>query len=259
MTRVAIRRCGLGTAAVALIAASALGAKAPRIAFVSCPIVQDTPTVPCWLTQYRGETYYMGIQTDVSAEFNPPSLGHKVLVEGIVTDKSICGAKVIDPIRISIMPELSPECDELRVVREGVDLGFEPPRPPGPSGGRLAFSYPDPPAAPRPPFERKTFVITYDFEGMVGFRTPQALTPALDYAKLVKASRLEVVGYRGATKLSDGGRLTEHAGIAQERAQEIERMFRGAGFSGARMITSWRDSAQEGDPLRRRVEITVIP
>ncbi len=117
---------------------------------------EDTPTVPCWLAQYRGETYYMGIQTDVSAEFNPRRWVTSVLVEGTITDRTICGAEVIEPIQISIMPELAPECGEMRVAREGVDLGFEPPRPPGlRAADAWPSSIPEPRAAPKPPFEKK--------------------------------------------------------------------------------------------------------
>ncbi|MBO9670746.1 MAG: hypothetical protein J7485_09535 [Sphingobium sp.] len=242
-----------------MIAASAVQAKNPHLAFVACPIVQDTSTVPCWLVQDHGETFYMGIQSDVSADFNPPSLGHKVLVEGTMTDKMVCGARVIEPIRISIMPELSPECGELRVVREGVDLGFEPPRPPGPSGGRLAFAPPAAPSLPKPPFSAKTFIVPYDFEGMVGFRTPYVLTPALDYGQTIKASRIEVTGYRGATRLSDGRLLTEHQGIARERANEVVRMLRGAGLDETRFTVVASEAPKEGGPELRRVEIKIIP
>ena len=63
---------------------SAHAAQGNPLPFVTCAIVQDTPSVPCWIANYRGETYYLGIQSDVSAPFNPPSLGHKVLVEGSV-------------------------------------------------------------------------------------------------------------------------------------------------------------------------------
>lgn len=252
-------RSGAALAAVSLVAASAAEAKDQHLAFVACPIVQDTPTVPCWLAQDRGETYYMGIQSDVSADFNPPSLGHKVLVEGNVSDKKVCGARVIEPIRISIMPALSPECNELRVVREGVDLGFEPPRPPGPSGGRLAFAPPAAPPPPKPPFSAKTFVVPYDFEGMVGFRTPYALTPALDYGQTTKASRIEVTGYRGATRLSDGSLLVEHQGIARERADEVVRMLRGAGLDEAQFTVIASEAPKEGGPELRRVEIRIIP
>ena len=230
-----------------------------HIAFVTCPIVQDTPTVPCWLAEYGGVTYYMGIQSDVSAPFNPPSLGHKVLVEGTVTDRQVCNATVIEPIRISIMPELSPECEEMRPVREGIDLGFEPPRPPGPSKGRLAFDYPAPPPPPKPPFEPKTYVVPYDFEGVVGFRTPRVLTPALDYAQLSHAGTIEVKGFRGATRLSDGTLLVEHKGIAHERAEEIAEMFRGAGLEKVKFVVSADEDAAEGSPDNRRVEIRIVP
>ena len=38
-----------------------------RSNFVSCPIVRDTSSVPCWLTEYQGELYFLTIQSDVSA------------------------------------------------------------------------------------------------------------------------------------------------------------------------------------------------
>lgn len=252
-------RAGGALACISLIAAAAGQAKEQHLAFVSCPIVQDTPTVPCWLVRNGGETFYMGIQSDVSADFNPPSLGHKVLVEGVVTGRKVCGARVIEPIRISIMPALSPECNELRVVREGIDLGFEPPRPPGPSGGRLAFAPPAAPPPPKPPFSAKTFTVPYDFEGMVGFRTPYALTPALDYGQATKAARIEVTGYRGATRLSNGSLLVEHEGIARERASEVARMLQGAGLDDAHFTIVASETPRKGGPERRRVEIKIIP
>ena len=253
-------RISLPIIAVSLAAGSVAQAREQgHLAFVTCPIVQDTPTVPCWLAEYRGATYYMGIQSDVSAEFNPPSLGHKVLVEGTVTDRKVCGATVIDPIKISIMPGLSPECEQMRPVREGIDLGFKPPRPPGPSNGRLAFSYPAPPPVPKPPYEPKTYVVPYDFEGMVGFRTPRVMTPALNYAQLSHAGTIEVKGYRGATRLSDGTLLKEHKGIAHERAEEIANMFRGAGLEKVKFIVTANEKAAEGGPENRRVEIRVDP
>jgi hypothetical protein len=252
----------LRTGFIALSSLAVTAAQAQEqadIAFVACPIVQDTPTVPCWLAEYRGTTYYMGIQSDVSAPFNPPSLGHKVLVEGKVTDREACGAKVIEPIVISIMPELSPECNDLRMAHEGVDLGFEPPRPPGPSAGRLAFSLPEPPAPPKPPFSPQTWTISYAFEGMVNFQTPAMIEPVLSYAQLVKAKEIEVRAYRGATRLTDGPVLEEHEGIARERAEEIVRMLRGAGLKDTRFTISSDESAAEKGPSGRRVAITVVP
>jgi hypothetical protein len=55
--------------------------------FRACPIVRDTSTVPCWLSEHEGELYYLGIQTDISADFHPPYLGHKVVVEGRISEQ----------------------------------------------------------------------------------------------------------------------------------------------------------------------------
>ena len=72
-----------------LVLSPALAAAAPpageRISFVSCPIVRDTRSVPCWLSEYQGDLYYLTIQSDVSAAVQPPLLGHQVLVEGVVS------------------------------------------------------------------------------------------------------------------------------------------------------------------------------
>ena len=55
---------------VAMSAPQLGGQTSKRINFVSCPIVQDTATVPCWLSEYEGQEYYLGIQTDISADFD---------------------------------------------------------------------------------------------------------------------------------------------------------------------------------------------
>lgn len=244
-----------------LAAHSAQAAQGSPLPFVACPIVQDTPSVPCWIATYQGETYYLGIQSDVSAPFNPPSLGHKVLVEGSVKEDTprICGGLVVDPVTVSVMPELSPECDELRQVDPRYVLPFEPPRPPGPSTGQLAFTYPDPPPPPQPPYKPMTFTVPYEFEGMVNFKTPRVLTPALDYARLIKARRIEIVGYRGQTTLSDGTALTEHDGIARARAEEIASMLRGAGLDQAQYVINADEHPAVGGPEERRTVITVMP
>jgi hypothetical protein len=249
-------------AAIAGVActAQAAGTRNP-LPLVACPIVQDTPSVPCWIVEAGGETYYLGIQSDVSAPFNPPALGHKVLVEGAVKKDAprICGGLVVEPVTVSILPELSPECGQLRVADPRYTLPFEPPRPPGPSSGQLAYTYAPPPAPPAPPYLPKDFTVSYEFEGMVNFKTPRVLEPVLRYAQLVKATRIEVRGYRGATRLANGSVLAEHAGIAQARADEIAGMLRGAGVDRARYTVTADDRAALGGAENRRVTVRIIP
>jgi hypothetical protein len=232
-----------------------------RLPFVACPIVQDTPSVPCWIAETGGETYYLGIQSDVSAPFNPPSLGHKVLVEGSVKMDAprICGGLVVEPVTVSIMPEMSPECDKQRQVDPRYTLPFDPPRPPGPSTGKLAFSYPPPPPPPQPPYPARDFTVPYEFEGMVNFKTPRVLAPVLSYARLTGARRIEVEGYRGATKLADGTVLREHDGIAHARAEEIANMLRGAGIDKAQYVVKGDETPALGGPDNRRTTIRVVP
>lgn len=244
----------------AAFAAQAAGASNP-LPFVACPIVQDTPSVPCWIAETGGETYYLGIQSDVSAPFNPPSLGHEVLVEGSVKKDAprICGGLVVDPVTVSIMPEMSPECDKVRQVDPRYTLPFDPPRPPGPSTGKLAYSYAPPPPPPQPPYKPMEFTVPYEFEGMVNFKTPRVLAPVLKYAQLVDAKRIEVAGYRGATRLADGTVVREHEGIARARAEEIAGMLRGAGIDKAQYVVKADESPAVGGPDNRRTTIRVIP
>lgn len=236
-------------------------ANAQTLAFISCPIVRDTSSVPCWLSEFEGQLYYLGIQTDVSADFSPPSLGHKVLVEGTVAGErtEICGGLVLDPVKVSVLPELSPECNTLLMAEDRYELPFEAPRPPGPSAGRLAFSPPPPPPLPEPPFSERTFEIPYDFDGTVNFQSPRFLSPALTYAQHVKAKRLEITGYRTAVELSSDEVVHERESLGTIRAEQVADLLRGAGLTEPEYIVRGVDEMEPGGPDRRRVTIRVIP
>ena len=232
-----------------------------HLAFVACPYVRDTVSVPCWLTEYQGETYYMGIQSDVSAPFTPPWLGHKALVEGTpaADGRRVCGGIVLEPVKVSVVLEMSPECNRVEMADPNYVLPFTPPRPPGPSGGSLAFTYPAPPPAPEPPFQPRTFEIYFPFDGGVNFQTPNALQGVLLYANQVGARRLEVQGLRAAVQLTDGTLIEEREGLAEIRARSVGRMFEGLVPSVQDIAVSYSEEPQTGDWHNRRVTITVTP
>jgi hypothetical protein len=246
---------------VALVSAQAAQGQEQKLAFIACPIVRDTSSVPCWLSEFRGQLYYLGIQTDVSADFNPPSLGHKVLVEGTVaaSGQNICGGLVLDPVRVSVLPELSPECNTLLMAEDRYELPFEAPRPPGPSQGRLAFTPPPPPPLPEAPFPERTFTVPYDFDGTVNFQSPRFLTPALTYARHVRASRIEITGYRTAVALSGGEVVSEREQLGTIRSEQVARLLQGAGLAGPEYVVRGIDQPETGGPELRRVTIRVIP
>jgi len=201
--------------------------------FVSCPIVRDTPTVPCWLAEYGGELYYLGIQTDVSAEFHPPLLGHKVLVEGTVKDTPrICGGIVLEPVKISPLAELDGTCNTILPAEEQYTVPFAP-RPPGPSGGRLAFAGTPGTtrAAPPPLTGPQEFVLYYDFDMPAGGRHAGVLGRIYDYASSLSKPKISVACQRGATLLSNGTAFTERDDLPQLRAQELAKLLHGAGLA----------------------------
>jgi hypothetical protein len=95
---------------------------ADRRNFLACPIVRDTKTVPCWLAETDGETYFLGIQEDTGAAWYPPQLGHRVLVEGTISNEPrVCGGVVLKPVVTSVMPELDASCNTMLPAEDGLD------------------------------------------------------------------------------------------------------------------------------------------
>lgn len=233
--------------------------------FVACPVVRDTASVPCWLAEYDGELYFLTLQTDVSAPVNPPWLGHKVLVEGRRKDAPrICGGIVLESVHLSIVAEPDPSCNRMLPAEARYNLDFEPPRPPGPSGGRLAFNTLPMPVKPvAVKRESRSFSLQYDFDGLINFKHPFQLTPLLDLAQAMKASRVVIEGHRGAAQLSDGTVLQEQPDRARRRAEQVAELLRGAGLTAPKYEVRWVDAAPPPDGTEdwreRRVDITVVP
>jgi hypothetical protein len=144
-----------------------------------------------------------------------------------------------------VLPELDAACNTILPAEERYDLTFEPPRPPGPSSGRLAFAprpsdAAPPPAPPEPPRE---FSLRYDFDGLVIFRHAADLTAILDAARAHGARRVSITAHRGAVLLSNGTTLTERDGIARRRAEQIASLLQGAGLTDVRYDVRWEDAA----------------
>ena len=244
--------------------AISFGAAGPRKNFVSCPIVRDTASVPCWLSEYEGELYFLTIQSDVTSPVTPPWLGHRVLVEGTVSaEPRICGGIVLKPVHLSVMPEPDASCNTMLPAEERYNLTFEPPRPPGPSKGRLAFDNAPPPARPGPTAQPSTkeFVVPYDFDGLVGFNHARVLTDVLEFARAVNAREIEIVGYRGAARLSNGRAMSEETDIGKRRAEQLAFLLQGANLKSPSYKVTWRDESAKAtgvdDYAIRRAVITV--
>lgn len=254
----------MAVAFLVLTTGSISAAPEPHRNFVACPIVRDTSTVPCWLAENKGELYFLTLQTDVSAPVNPPQLGHRVLVEGVVSNEPrICGGIVLKPVVLSVLPELDNSCSTVLPAEERYNLTFEAPRPPGPSKGRLAFDPPPQAAAARPTPEvaggPRTFALQFDFDGLVAFRHAQPLQQIREFAVKSKATRIEITAYRAASLLSDDTLLTEREDIGQRRAQQLASLFKDSGLN-VTFDVRWRDAARPdgvNDAALRRADVTV--
>jgi hypothetical protein len=254
---------GLASLLGAGVALAAPPATGERVSFVSCPLVRDTSTVPCWLSEYEGVLYFLTLQTDVSAPVNPPWLGHKVLVEGVVSGEAdICGGRVLKPVTLSVMQELDGSCNTMLPAEERYNLTFEPPRPPGPSRGRLAFGNPTPAGAPAAESAPRDFTLNYEFDGMVAFRHAQTLQRILETAHATHATEVRITGFRSASRLSNGNVMRERESIARERAEQIRTLLQGAGLEGVRYTLEVKDLSKRPngaeDSARRRAEVGIV-
>jgi len=235
---------------LAALSAASLAAEEPtaRRNFVACPIVRDTASVPCWLAEYQGELYFLTLQTDVSSPVTPPWLGHRVLVEGTAAPNRprICGGIVLEPVVLSVLPELDAACNTAVLPAEDrYNLTFEPPRPPGPSAGRLAFA--GAAAPPRPAEPPRAFTLRYDFDGLIVFRHAGELTSILDSAKARNVRVVAITGNRGGVLLSDGTTLVEKPTMARRRAEQVAELLRGAGLTNVEYRVRWHDEAGAAD------------
>jgi outer membrane protein OmpA-like peptidoglycan-associated protein len=163
------------------------------------------------------------------------------------------------------MRELDPSCNTLLPADPRYHI--EGRRGPGPNTAASALRRPPaPPTAPTPqrPYQARTFTLTYDFDSELASRTIRNALQAVQYARAIDAKRITIIGYRGATLLSDGRTLAEIPKIAQLRAQALAGTVRELGLpKTAALVVRWKDEPQPADgitdPERRRSEIVVTP
>ncbi len=227
---------------------------ANRRNFVTCPIVRDSKTMPCWLAEYEGELYYLGQQGSSSSEFYPPQLNHEVLVEGTVSNEPrICGGIPLKPVRISVLPELNRACNTLLPAEDGLE---------------------PPPAPARRPVEQmrqqgtetnaREFTVPYDFDSdYLTLHTTRIVGEAARVAKAVQPAKIEVTGYRATTWLSNGKKFIEAESIAAKRAHKVGDILIGLGLPAATVSVKAKTEPEPCDGVtdadKRRVTIKLIP
>ena len=244
--------------AIAAILASCFGAAwaqqpasipQSRRQFVACPIVRDTKTQPCWLAEYDGELYYLGQQGGVANDFYPPQLGHLALVEGTVGTGRVCGGIPLQPVKVSVLRELTPACRTMLPAEDGIEA---PPPVPAPRGAAPTWVKRDAP---------HDVTLYFDFDNdFLSLHVTVALTEIAQLAA-DNGGRVEVTGYRGATRLSNAQLLTERDGMGAIRARKVADTLAGLGVPASRLVVSApaQATAPDGlnDPWNRRVEVRI--
>ena len=225
---------------------------ANRRNFIACPIIRDTKTLPCWLAEYEGETYFLGLQGSSASEFYPPQLNHEVLVEGTITNEPrICGGIPLKALRISVLPEINRACNTLLPAEDGMEAPNFP-----------AKRFTDDMRKPGTDTETREFIVPFDFDNdYLTFHTTKIVSEAARVAKAIKVAKIEVTGYRATTWLSNGKKFIEVESIAEKRAKKVGEIMVGLGFSNASV--NWKSEPEPCDGVtdaqKRRVTISLKP
>ena len=223
--------------------------------FVACPMIRDTEH-PCWLAEYQGELYFLGVQGSAGSHFYPPQLKHKALIEGFVSDQpTMSGGIVLDPVKVSTLRELDYACDSI-LPAEGylVQTDERGPTPPARQQPRRS-SQPKVSEA-----VQREFVIAFDFDmERPWIRDAIRIGAAAEYAKQISARSIEVIGYRGFARLTNGEVMEELPHLAQLRMRKVADALLDLGVSPSVLTTRYEADAVGPDPQARRAVIRVTP
>jgi hypothetical protein len=246
-----------------LAAGPVAAAPAAEVRFVACPIYRDTDAgrkSGCWLADSPAD----GRRYDVTPSPTKPDWNYAVLVEGRpgADQTDLCGGVVLNPVRVSILPE---PCVRAMLPAEGYP------------GRRYILPERNvrPLYEPRPPFPKpyaaRTFEIPFEFgRSFVVYQLSDYLMDqAVAYAVAVQARRVVITGW-AATRptVVSGHTLAEPAEIAKARSQAAATWMRSLGVPADRVVVRWRSDAQPIDmpgadglaePSLRRVDIQVTP
>ena len=247
-----------------LLATGAQAASAPELRFVSCPVYRNVDAGKksgCWLTENPAS----GIRYDVSTSPTKPDWNHAILVEGraaAVQQTEACGGVVLDPVRVSILPQ---GCTRTMLPAEGYKgRKFALPR----RNVRPLYKERQRPATP---FGPRTFVIPFDYGS--DFVTYQLsdyyIDQATNYALDVQPARVNVIGHVASrADVVSSVRLQEPSTLADARAKKIAEWMRLRGVPANRLHVSATHADTSSDDQafddlvqasRRRVVVQVVP
>lgn len=205
------------------------GKSGPPLRFITCPVYRDTVNARksgCWLATdlATGQRY------DLQQAPTKPQLGQPVLVEAAVPNQpeaDVCGAVVLKPVRVSVMPGEFGHCPAVVLPAEGYPgKRFELP-------GSVMTPNHLPQPQPAAPYRSRSFVIEFDWgDDYLRYQHAEViLQQAVRLAQLGRAQRIVVDGYAATQPVAVSGQLlAEPAALAQARAQMVAEALRRLGW-----------------------------
>jgi hypothetical protein len=226
---------------------------AEELRFISCPIYRDADAGKksgCWLTDHAPS----GVRYDISKAPTKPDWNFAVLVEGNVsaTQDNACGGVVLDPVRVSVLPDA---CTRHMIPAEGFPgRRFVLPRR---NVRPLSEARPSPPQ----PWPDRVFSLVFDFNR--SFAVYQLddyiLDQAITWIRAVKPRQIIITGHAATTPAQVSGHtIAENPEIATVRAEFAAESLRRLGVDPAIVVVKTQLAA-DGllEPSRRRVDIDV--
>ena len=112
--------------------------------------------------------------------------------------------------------------------------------------------------------ETREFTVPFDFDSdYLTFHTTRIVGEAARIAKAVKATKIEVSGYRATTWLSNGQKFIEAESMAEKRAQKVGEILIGLGLPLTTVSVHWKSEPEScdgvSDPAKRRATISLKP
>ena len=244
-----------------LAAASTPQEGASELRFIACPVYRDTDSGAksgCWLATDP----VTGIRYDISLSNTKPDWNRPALVEGRLADRpgSECGAPVLEPLVVSVMPG---SCTRHELPAEGFGGHHYVLSP------RHILQIDKPGPIPVGPYSSQVFraLFGYDRSFLAYQYDDWLLDKAVSYIKAAHPSRVTVTGYADTRPQDVSGTvLAERASIARERAERVAEALRRLGVARTLIKTRWQSDAKVVDaeladglraPTRRRVDIDV--
>jgi hypothetical protein len=242
---------------IGLLMAGQTTATERHISFVACPLIRDIE-LPCWLAEYEGELYFLGMQGDSASSFYSPQLKHQALIEARVgTGPRICGGIPLEKVHVSVMQEIDLSCDTI-LPGEGHQ---PPPYERGPGPALRPHSRPPAPD-PAPPFEDREFVLELQFDTeFLARRNSRQIEDVVRLVELSRPAAVRIQATRGSSRLSNGQVIVEAKDIARRRAEHVRRILVDLGVAESLIDTQWSETALPGngidDHTRRKITVTV--